>query len=141
MAPSISTAASVKWAACRSRVAARVAVGGQQLRGVLAQALEEDELGHAALGRPAHEALVQQRAHDVQHVGVPVAAHLLGGVQRPRADEGREPAEQRALVLGEQVVAPLEGGAQRAVAGGRVAGVGGEHRHAVAQPVGELARG
>ena len=44
-------------------------------------------------------------------------------------------------MLGEQVVAPLEGGAQRAVPGGRVAGVGGQHRHAVAQPVGELGGG
>ena len=141
IAASIATAASVKWAACRSRVAPASPSAASSSAAYCAQALEEDELGHAALGGPAHEALVQQRAHDVQHVGVPVAAHLLGGVQRPRADEDREPAEERALVLGEQVVAPLEGGAQRAVPGGRVAGVGREHRHAVAQPVGELGRG
>ena len=61
-------------------------------------------------------------------------AHVLGRLQREAAGEDGQAPEEHALLAGEQVVAPLDRGAQRLLARARGAAAGGEHVEAVAQP-------
>ena len=60
-------------------------------------------------------------------------AHLLGGLQREAAGEDGQAAEEHALLAGEQVVAPLDRGAQRLLARARRAAAAGEDVEAVVQ--------
>ncbi len=63
---------------------------------------------------------------------------LLGRGERETAAEGGEPPEDRALVRGEQVIAPVEGRAQRLMAARRVAGPARQHREDVVETLGQL---
>ncbi len=67
-----------------------------------------------------------------------LGAHGLGGLQREAAREDRQPAEQDALRLGQQVVTPVDGGAQRLVPRDGRAAAGGQQREAVVQAGGDL---
>ena len=66
---------------------------------------------------------------------------LLGGGQRETAREHGQAAEDRPLVLGEQVMAPVEGRAQGLVAERRRAGPADQDREHVVQPLRQLAGG
>ena len=62
------------------------------------------------------ERLVDEARHQVEHVlavNAVAGADLLGGFERPSAGERREPPQQPALGVREQVVAPVEGRFQR----------------------------
>jgi hypothetical protein len=112
-----------------------LAAGAQALGGVLAHQLEQQVAGRAVLLAHHHQRAVDQAAEHVeQGPGLArVGAHRLGGVEGEAAAEHRQPGEERLLLAGEQVVAPVDGRAQRAVAGDGVARAGGEQAEAVVQ--------
>src|SRR4051812_45545952 len=84
-----------------------------------------------AASSPARRRL---RAGDVAEGGA------ARGVQRPAADEHRQPAEHRPLLRTEQVVAPGKGRGEGAVPLRHVGGVGGKSAHAVTEPEEQLGR-
>ena len=63
------------------------------------------------------QALVHERLERVE-IGV---RDLLGRLERAAAAEDRQAREEQLLLLAEQLVAPLDRGAQRALALGQVA--------------------
>ena len=86
-----------------------LAVGGEALRGELADRVELTEAGLALDLLAPDEALVGEGHQPVEDVD----ADLVGGTADPlrgrqvaAADEHREPGEQPPLALAEQVVAP-----------------------------------
>ena len=82
---------------------------------------------------------VREQIGDVLGGDVVARAHRFGRVERAAAGEHREPLEHAPLVVEEQVVAPLDDGAQRLLAGERGAGAAGEQPEAVVEPGRELA--
>ena len=91
---------------------------------------------------------VDEVAQQVEHI-VPVdpvvgrrssfiARHFLGRLQRPATAEDRQPAEQPALRLRQQVVAPVDRRPQRLLAGQGRAAAAGQQTKAVVQPLGDL---
>ncbi len=89
---------------------------GQLLRRVRADRVEHPEPGLAEhLGLPHHQRLVDERGHRVENLRrghQVVGAHLLGHLERPAGEDGK-PAQQHPLLLRQQVVAPVDGRAQR----------------------------
>ena len=69
------------------------------------------------------------------------AAHRLGRLERPAADEHAEPREQRLASAVEQVVAPADRRAQRLLARGRVARPGAEQVEPALEPLEDRRRG
>ena len=107
----------------------------QAVLGVFADRHEHAEAPGVRTGHD--ERAVDQPEQQVEDVVArnPVAgAHLLGGVQRPPAAEHREPPQHDPLVVGEQVVAPVEGGLERPVPGLARPGAGREQREPVVEP-------
>ena len=93
----------------------RLAGLGEALEPVLAHGLEQAvaDLRVPVLGD--HQRLVDQRAEQVEHVLAldPLAgADLLGRLEGKAAGEHGEAAKQRPLVVGEQLMAPVDRGAQ-----------------------------
>ena len=113
------------------RRASSASAGVEPLGGVLVHRLEHP----VALAVEDDEALVDERLQRVE-VGV---AHLLGGVERAAAGEDRETAEQAPLVVGEQLVRPVERGAERLLARARVAAAA-QQVEAPAEPLEDLRR-
>ena len=103
------------------RLGARV----EQLARVLADRLEHAE----ALAVGTDEALVDERAEGVEIS----AAHLLDRLERASPDEDGQAAEQRPLVVVEELDAPADRVAQRSMPGGRIARPRGEELEAVLQ--------
>ena len=88
-----------------------------------------------------HQRLVDQAAQQVDDLRLGDGrhgAHPLGQPQVERPGEHRQPAQQHLLLGRQQVVAPLDGGAQRALPGRRGALAGGQQREAVVEPVRDL---
>ena len=110
---------------------AELSGGTQSLEGVLAHRVEH---GEAWLGVAAHQlaqqAVVDEGGERVQRG----AADRFGGIQRAAAREHRQPGEQRPLTGPEQLVAPVDGGAQRVLTCGGVASAGRQQIQAVLQP-------
>ena len=141
MAASISAAASVKWAACRSRVAA-ASPSAPSSSAAYSRRLSRRTNSATPPWVGLRTRLLSRSEPTLSSTSVCRSPHTCSAASRFHAPTKTESLrEERALVVGEQAVAPLERGPQRAVAGGGVAGVGREHRHAVAQPVGELGGG
>ena len=109
------------------------ALAVEQLARVLADRLEHAE----ALAVGADEALVDERAERVEIS----AAHLLDRLERAAPDEDGEPAEERLLVVVEELDAPADRVAQRSVPGGGVARARGEELESVLQPSEHRRRG
>ena len=83
---------------------------------------------------PPEEALLQQRLDPLQRVQIAFGvADLLYGLQGAASREDRQPAEERLLLLVQQVVAPVDGTAQGLLAGGQVARPSLQELQAVAQ--------
>jgi hypothetical protein len=126
-------------AADRLRVGLLVELLGQ----IFADDLEhrESRLGRglrAVVRDRPDEALVDQRGKAVERVDpelVPEVAHLLGRLERPTAGEHRQTGEQPSFSGIEQLVAPVDRGMERPLAGGDVPGSCGEDRQASLQPV------
>ena len=109
----------------RDRV--RLARLAQPLAGELVDGLEHPE----PLSRAHDERAVDERLELVEHV----ARHRLRALQRPAAGEHGELREQRSLALLEQVVAPLDRGAQGALPRGRVARPAGQQVEPAPEPL------
>jgi hypothetical protein len=95
--------------------------GAAEQRGaVLPHRLEQAVAGVAVVLAHLDERVLDEAAEGGDHVGAAGrlrrGAHRLDGVEGERPAEHRQPAQQRALVLGEQLVAPVEHRAQRAMA-------------------------
>ena len=75
-----------------------------------------------------------EQVHDRRRVQRLAAGDGLHGLQRPAAAEHRQPPQQHPLRVGEQLVAPVDGGPQRALPRLRGARTGGQQREAVAHP-------
>ena len=87
------------------------------------------------------ERLVDQPRDEVDDLAArdrAAGADVLGRLEGEAAGEDRQPAEEQALLAVEQVVAPLDGGAQGLLARARGAAAGGEDVEAVAQAGGDL---
>ena len=118
--------------------------------GVLAQRLQHAEAGPVprappGSGRPGGHAgrgrrIVADRDRRCRDRRCRVGAHLLGRVQAPPAPEHRQPPEQHPLGIGEQLVAPVDGRAQRPLPRVRGPGPGGEQPEPVVEPGGDLVR-
>ncbi len=96
---------------------------------ILAHGLEHPEAARAARLLDLHEALVGERGHEVERLPLfdaLAAADLDGGDHRRAPGEDGEPAEERALVFVEEVVAPVDQRAQRLVPRQRGARASGE---------------
>jgi len=112
-----------------------VVLGGvvQALGCVLADGVEQAK----APAGDADERLVDQAREEVDDLAArdgSARTHVLRRLEREAAGEDRQAPEEHALLAGEQVVAPLDGGAQRLLARARRAAAGGEDVEAVAQP-------
>ena len=99
---------------------------GQTLEAVLADRLQHLE-ARLAVERSnlPQEALVDERSQRVEHVDAQLAVRIAdgdGAVDRAAADEDGEPAEERAFRRVEQVMAPGDRPAKRALSLGNVAG-------------------
>jgi hypothetical protein len=108
----------------------------EMLGGILAHDLEEPVTLLGAVGAGLHERLVDEPAEQlqgVQHTGV-VTGHGRRGGEGESAAEDRQPREQVTLGGGQQVVAPVEGGAQRGLPRRDVAAGGHQQRHRVVEP-------
>src|SRR5688500_15243018 len=104
-----------------------LAGGLEPLDGKLADGLEHPEA--AAVGSDADEALVDQRLE-----GVEVSVDdLFGRLEGPAAAEDGQAGEQALLVGGQQLVGPLDRGAQGALALRSVAAAAGEERQTLLQ--------
>ena len=105
--------------------------GREALAGELPDRLEHPEPSSG----PPHEALVDQR---LQPVDVSLD-DLFGRVQRTAAREDREPLEELLLVVGEEVVRPLDRRAKRVLARFRIAAAL-QEIEALSEPVQDLRR-
>ena len=81
---------------------------------------------------------VQEEVEDLARRQEVVAAHGFGGVERAPAGEDGEPGEQPALVLEQEVVAPVDDGAQRLLPGQRRSGTTGQDAEPVVEQRGQL---
>jgi hypothetical protein len=70
---------------------------------------------------------------DVEVVEVPARTDLLRGIEPESATEHREPSEQHALGVGEQVVTPVNRGGKRLVPFDDVASAAGEEPEALVE--------
>ena len=109
---------------------------GQPLDGEAADGLEHPEPRLGRIVAALQQALVQQA---VQRTGGRLA-YPFGGLQRAASGEGGQPPEQGLLGLGEQVMAPFDGGAQCPVPGLGVARPGEQVEPGI-DPVQQLRRG
>ena len=108
---------------------------------VLADGLEQVIADHRAVLLRNHERLVHERGQQVQRGHRPAAAaarHLLHRLEREAALEHAQAPEQRALVVRQELVAPVDGGAQRPVARQRRLVSVREEVEAVREPGGDL---
>ena len=122
------SARSTKYAACRST---DVRPPRRSRARLLARELA-DRLEHREpLAAAAQQAVVDERRERLEHV---VAADRLRGVEREAAGEDREPREEPARVVVEQVDAPLDRRAQRALALGDVARAARQQRQPLLEP-------
>ena len=104
---------------------------------VLPQRLELSEPGVRTGVGSGDEGLVDQPAQDVEDLArrhLVVGADRLGGVQVAASGEDRQPCEQAALVLEQQVVAPVHHRPKGLLAGQGSAGTHGEQPEAVVEP-------
>ena len=98
----------------------RVSPFGEPLPAVLGERLQLREPQPATHRNGDHQRLVDQGAEAVGHVGradVIVAAHRLCPGEVTTAREHGQPFEDELLLLEEQLVAPVDDGPQRLVAG------------------------
>ena len=108
---------------------------------VVAHGLEQAEAGLVALRLGHDEVLVGQRGQQVQHlaaVDAVAAAHMLGGLECPAAGEHRGTPQHRLLGIAQQLVAPVDQRAQRAVTRQCRARPAGQHAEAVVEPLAQL---
>ena len=111
---------------------------------VLPQRLELAEPGFTTGTGASDEGLVDQPAQNVEDLcgrHLVVGADRLGGVQAAASDEDRQPCEQAALVLEQQVVAPVHHRPKGLLARKGSASPHGEQPEAVVEPFRQRGQG
>ena len=96
-----------------------------------------EKRGSPADGCRTDQALLEQRCQG-REIRV---AHALGGLDRPAAGEDGESGQKRALGRLEELVAPVDRGAQCALAVGKIALAALEHSEAVLETSEQRRRG
>ena len=104
--------------------------------GVLPHHLEHAEAGDLVRRLGRHQGLVDETTEHVDHVAD--RRHDGGGIEVEAAGEHRQPTERDALVVEQEVVAPVEGGGQGLLAVRMAAPAPGEDGERIAQAGGEL---
>jgi hypothetical protein len=95
-----------------------LARGVQPFQAVLPHRLEQPVAGNAITGLGDNKRRVDKPRKGAEHMPA-VRAHALDRLERERPGKDRQPPEQHPLVVGEQVVAPLQGGGQSLLASDR----------------------
>ena len=129
---------------CLAHTIALAAVG-QPLQRIFADGFQHIE-AHLTVDRfrLIQQTIVVQFFEFIQHIRTEVAvevAHLLGGLQRPAADEDRQPPEQALRLIVEQVVTPVDRITQRLLAFGNIVGARRRSARAGAVPGGSTSPG
>ena len=111
-------------------------------RGVLPHGLEQSVPGRVTVRLGDHQRRVDKPAESAEgpRLAEIVGAHPLDRLQRERSGEHRQPSEEHPLVVGEQVMAPGQGGRQRLLTGDRCPASSAEQRERVAEACGDLLR-
>ena len=107
---------------------------GEPLEPILAHGFEQAVAGPGVALLGEHQRLVDQRAEQLEHLLAldPVAgADLLGSLERKAAGEDREAAKQGPLGIREQLMAPVDRGAQGLKPGAGRARAAGEQAKAI----------
>ena len=130
-------ASCAKWRAWRVADRLQLARLLELLEPVLAQGLEHPVARRHRAGHDLQQRAIDQRGEAVERVGL-VAPRTRCSTRRAGAED-RQPPREPALGLVQQVPAPVDDGAQRAVARERGAAAAGEQPEAVVQALGELA--
>ena len=122
------------------------AAPGEALGGVEAKGFQQAVAGRlGADGRLRHnQRAVDQpgeKVEDRHGPGLPVGTDRFGGLQREPAGEDRQLLEAAALRLRQEVIAPVDGGAQRPVARRPAPVAAGQQAQPVVETGGELAGG
>jgi hypothetical protein len=90
-----------------------------------------DRLEHREpLAAPAQQAVIDERREGIEHI----AANRLRSIEREAAGEHRQPRKERARVVVEEVHAPLDRRAQRALTLGDVARAARQQRESLLEP-------
>jgi hypothetical protein len=108
----------------------------ESLAGVLSDRLEQLVARRARPLPHHHQGAIHEAGEQVEDlVGREplIGADGLGGLEGPAAGEDREASEQHLLRLRQEVVAPVDGRAQRTMAGQRSAPAGSQQRERVVQ--------
>ena len=129
-----SSATARKYSAWRRRSSSAAADSSSRSDCVLADRLQHRESRLFVGALQPSEAVVGQRREPVDDVEV-VSADALRGLEGAAAGEHREPHEQALLVRLEQVVAPVDRRAERALALGCVARAALEQLQTVVEPL------
>ena len=125
--------------AARNEIA--LARSGELLQRIGARRFEQPVAHRVSLRLGEHQRLIDQRrqhVEDVEFVEILAAADRDGSLERESVHEDPQPPEERALALVEQVVAPIDQGAQRLLARKDVAAAAGEHPEALVEPFAQL---
>lgn len=116
-----------------------VAAFGEALDGVFADHLEHGEAGFAVGAIHALEKiLIHERRKAVEEVHAEIAGGIadgFGGFERAAADESGEAAEEAALGLVEEIVAPVNRVAKGLLAFGKIEGAAGEELEAALEAI------
>ena len=116
---------------------------GQAPPGIGPDGLQQPVAGPALTGGHLHQRLLDQPGDQAEHGGAVEprpAHHRLGGIQLERPGEHRQPRQRQPLRVAEQVVAPVQGGLQRALTRRRPPHPAGQQPEPVRQPGRDLAR-
>ena len=119
-----------------------LAGGSQPLGGVLPHGLEQSVPGDVAVRLGEHERRVDEPTESIEgpRLAEIFGAHPLDRLQRERSGEHSQPSEEHPLVVGEQVMAPGQGGRQCLLTGDRCPAPAAEQRERVAEARGDLLR-
>src|SRR5450759_5301084 len=101
---------------------------------VLAYGLQQPVASRPLSILDEYQRLIDERAEQVEHrvaLEPVTGGHLLGQVERPATGEHREAAQQRAPVLAQQLIAPVDRRAQRLLTRQRAARPSGQQAETI----------
>ena len=125
-----------KAAACASRRRAAAGVPGQTFGRELADRLQHQVTRSSRRWQLAEQALIHQFLQAIQHrpASIGLRTDGLDDIQGHAAPEHRTGGQQTPGLLAEQVVAPLDGGAQSLLTAGQVTAPAGQQPQRMLQP-------
>src|ERR1700693_5236994 len=111
------------------------------LASVLTDRLEHSVACDAATFHHGHERLVDEMREKVENalaLDAFAGADDFGRLEAPSSDKNGEPPKEKALAIKEEVVAPVDHGAQRLLAGEDGSAAAGEETESVVESFGHL---